>query len=69
MREPVRLHKKTTENNVSPLFISSRLFLHPAAIILTLLLGIIILSSIAFALSGGSAVESGSMRNFLVNGV
>ena len=44
-------------------------FLTPATIIIAGLILVILLSALVFACSGGSAVESGGMRNFLVNGV
>lgn len=43
------------------------LFIHPVAIILAGLIMVLILSALVFAVSGGSAVESGGMRNFLAN--
>ena len=45
------------------------LFIHPVAILLAGLVLLLILSALVFAMNGGSAVESGGMRNFLVNGV
>ena len=45
------------------------LYIHPVAILLAGLIVLLILSALVFAVSGGSAVESGGMRNFLVNGV
>ena len=45
------------------------LYLHPVAILLAGLVILLILSALVFALTGGSAVDSGGMRNFLVNGV
>ena len=67
-KQPVRLHK-VEDNHVSPLLNNSGwIFLHPAAIIIAMLITVIILSALVFAVSGGSAVESGSMRNFLASG-
>ena len=45
------------------------LFLHPAAIIIAGLIALLIVSALLFAVSGGSAVDSGGMRNFLAAGV
>ena len=45
------------------------LYIHPVAILLAGLIVLLILSALVFAVSGGSAVESGGMSIFLVNGV
>ena len=45
------------------------LFLHPAAIIIAGLIVLLIISALLFAVNGGSAVDSGGMRNFLATGV
>lgn len=45
------------------------LFLHPAAIIIAGLIILLIVSALLFAVNGGSAVDSGGMRNFLAAGV
>lgn len=45
------------------------LFLHPAAIIIAGLIILLIISALLFAVNGGSAVDSGGMRNFLATGV
>lgn len=67
-REPVRLAKKP-EKNVSPLINHGWMLMHPAVILIILLLIIIFFSAFAFAITGGSAVESGGMRNFLARGM
>lgn len=66
--KPARLGKQQ-EINVSPFNFSGWMLLHPTAILLAGLIIMLIVSALIFAVNGGSAVESGSMRNFLVNGV
>ena len=61
--EPARLKKK------EEIVFDSWMLLHPAVIIITMLLTVALCSALVFALTGGSAVESGGMRNFLINGV
>ena len=62
MNRPARLGKTEEPKPMT-------LFLHPVAILIAGLIIMLILSALVFACSGGSAVESGGMRNFLVNGV
>lgn len=63
-KQPARLHK---QQDVSPNL--NGLLLHPIAIIIAMMFGIVILSALVFAVTGHAAVESGSMRNFLATGV
>ena len=68
MSKPARLYKVEEPRNISPLMNNSGwVLLHPAAILIALLIMVILLSALVFAVSGGSAVESGGMRNFLAN--
>lgn len=60
--KPVRLAKVE-----EPKPLSSMMFIHPATVIIAGLIMVVILSALIFAVSGGSAVESGGMRNFLAN--
>ena len=62
MNKPVRLGKVE-----EPKPLSSMMFIHPATVIIAGLIMVVILSALIFAVSGGSAVESGGMRNFLAN--
>ena len=67
-KTPARLGK--VENNVSPLMnLGSWVLLHPAAIVLGLILIMFFSGALLFAVTGHAAVESGSMRNFIATGV
>ena len=63
--QPVRLAK--VEDDTPLINLNSWVLLHPAVIIIAVFIMVILLSALVFAVSGGSAVESGGMRNFLVN--
>lgn len=66
-KEPARLYK--VQDNVSPLMnFESWVLLHPAAIFLAIGFSILIGGALIFAFTGNSAVESGSMRNFIATG-
>lgn len=68
VKEPVRLHK--VQDNISPFeFLNSWVLLHPAVIVIGMGMLLFIVSALAFAATGHSAVESGGMRNFLARGV
>ena len=62
MNKPVRLGKVE-----DPKPLPRMMFIHPATVIIAGLIMVVILSALIFAVSGGSAVESGGMRNFLAN--
>ena len=65
MKEPARLGRVK-----EPIHFETRmLLLHPVAIIMAVGVVTLILCALLFAVTGHSAVESGGMRNFLVNGV
>lgn len=67
-KQPARLYPK--QDNTSPLIMDyGWILLHPVTILITLLIIGILCSALVFAISGGSAVESGGMRNFLASGV
>ena len=67
-KEPVRLHK--VQDNISPFeFLNSWVLLHPAVIVIGMGIFVLIVSALAFAATGHSAVESGGMRNFIAGGV
>ena len=63
--QPVRLAK--VEDDTPLINLNSWVFMHPAVIIIAVFIMVILLSALVFAVSGGSAVESGGMRNFLAN--
>ena len=63
--QPVRLAK--VEDDTPLINLNSWVLLHPAVIIIAVFIMVILLSALVFAVSGGSAVESGGMRNFLAN--
>ena len=65
MSKPARLHKEEPRN--VPPVLSSWMFIHPAAIIIAILIGIGILSALLFAINGGCTVESGVGRNLMAN--
>ena len=66
-KTPARLGK--VEDNVSPFMnLGSWVLLHPAAIFLAIGFSILIGGALLFAITGHSAVESGSMRNFIASG-
>lgn len=68
MKQPVRLHKVEEPRNAPPLFDNvGWMFIHPAAMLIALLIAVVICSALVFAVTGGSAVESGGMRNFIAN--
>jgi len=63
--QPVRLAK--VEDDTPLINLNSWVLMHPAVIIIAVFIMVILLSALVFAVSGGSAVESGGMRNFLAN--
>jgi len=63
--QPVRLAK--VEDDTPLINLNSWVLLHPAVIIIAVFIMVVLLSALVFAVSGGSAVESGGMRNFLAN--
>lgn len=66
--KPARLNK--VEDNASPLIdLENWVLLHPVAILIAIIFTILIFSTLVFAFTGHSAVESGNMRNFIVTGV
>ena len=66
-KQPVRLAKVETDD--TPLInLNSWVLMHPAVIIIAVFIMVILLSALVFAVSGGSAVESGAMRNFIAQG-
>lgn len=67
-KEPVRLYKNAN-NDVSPLFdLENWVLLHPVTLLIAIIIGIVIVSSLVFAVTGHAALESGGMRNFIATG-
>lgn len=66
-KTPARLGK--VEDHSPLMNFESWMLLHPAAIVLGLILVMFFSGALLFALSGGCAVESGVPRNFIAAGV